>query len=70
MGAPIKNGGMSLREIAEREGMSIGAVNVLLSRAMRKLRKQKLICTAAELARQLDANRNDAHVVRRTARGR
>jgi len=66
---PIKYGGMSLEEIAQAEGSTVAAINMLLSRALRKLRKQKLICTAAELARQLDANRNDAHIVR-TGRGK
>jgi hypothetical protein len=70
MGAPVRHAA-SLEEIAQAEGVSIGAAHMLLTRALRKLRANGLLCTCAELARQLDANRNDAHVVvRRTARGR
>jgi hypothetical protein len=67
MGAPVKYAA-SLEQVAEAEGISVAAAHMLLTRALRKLRENGLLCTCAELARQLDANRNDAHTVRRTAR--
>jgi hypothetical protein len=60
VGRPLKHGGMSLEEITQAEGMSVGAVNTLLCRALRKLRKlrrQGLLLTCRELAEALDANR-------------
>ena len=45
MAAPIKHQ-MSLQEIAEETGMTVGAVNVCLGRALKKLRSQGLILTA------------------------
>jgi hypothetical protein len=57
MGAPVKHA-MSLEQIAQAEGMSIAAVHMTLTRALRrKLRRQGLICTCRELAQALDANR-------------
>ena len=67
MGAP--KDGMTLAEIAEREGVSVGAVHMLLSRALRKLRRQGLLLTCKELAEALERNRHTEHVVRRV-RGR
>jgi hypothetical protein len=63
MGAPIK-GEMSLEQIAAVEGMTVGAVNALLCRALRKLRRAGLIKTAAELARELDGHRETENIVR------
>lgn len=64
MARPIRHAA-SLEQIAAAEKMTVGAVNVCLGRALRKLRSSAgLLKTAAELARELDANRNDAHVVR------
>jgi DNA-binding transcriptional ArsR family regulator len=60
--------GMSLEEIAEETGMSISTVSMTISRGLRKLRDQKLLCTARELAQHLDASRNTENIVRRTAR--
>lgn len=48
---------MSLEEIAEEEGMSVGAVHMCLSRALRKLRSQGLVFKMQELAEDLDRNR-------------
>ncbi len=69
MGAPKGRFAASLEEIAAAEGISIAAAHMLLSRALRKLRTNGLLCTCAELARQLDANRNTENTVRRV-RGR
>jgi hypothetical protein len=38
MGAPVKHA-MSLEEIAQAEGTSVAAVHMLLTRALRKLRR-------------------------------
>jgi len=59
MAAPLKHA-MSLEEIAKAEGTTVGAVNVLLGRALRKLRKQGLIRTSKELADELDRNRRES----------
>lgn len=48
---------MTLQEIAESEGMTIGAVNTLLCRAFKKLRRAGLLMTARELADELERNR-------------
>jgi DNA-binding CsgD family transcriptional regulator len=48
---------MSIEEIAAAEGTTVGAVNMLLSRALKKLRASGLLMTASELARELDRNR-------------
>jgi DNA-binding CsgD family transcriptional regulator len=48
---------MSLEEIARAEGATVRAVSELLRRALRKLRAQKLIFTARELAAELARNR-------------
>jgi hypothetical protein len=37
--------------------MTVGAVNMTISRALRKLRQQKLLLTARELATELDRGR-------------
>jgi hypothetical protein len=65
--APIK-GEMSLEAIAEAEGTSVAAINMCLSRALRKLRSQGLQ-TAKELAIELERGRNSENIVR-NARGR
>jgi DNA-directed RNA polymerase sigma subunit (sigma70/sigma32) len=58
MGREILRGGqMSLEEIAEAEGISRGAVNMILQRAMRKLRRKGLVVKMQELADDLDRNR-------------
>jgi DNA-binding transcriptional regulator GbsR (MarR family) len=59
---------MSHDEIAEELGMSIGAVTMTLSRALRKLRRQGLLKTAKELAEHLDRNRATGNTVRRPGR--
>jgi hypothetical protein len=61
---------MTLREIAEREGTTPAAINVLLGRALKKLRKRGLLITCRELSAILERNRATEHVVRRTVRGR
>jgi DNA-binding transcriptional regulator GbsR (MarR family) len=48
---------MSLAEIAEETGMSIGAVRMTIHRALRKLRSQGLVIKMQELADDLDRNR-------------
>lgn len=50
---------MSVEAIAQAEVTSVGAVQVLLGRALRKLRRAGLICTCRELAEALDANRRE-----------
>ena len=47
----------SLEEIAETEGMSVGAVRMTLTRALKKLRTCGLLCPVRELAQELDRNR-------------
>lgn len=56
MGAPVKYAA-SLEQVAEAEGISVAAAHMLITRALRKLRAQGLICTCRELAEALDANR-------------
>jgi galactitol-specific phosphotransferase system IIB component len=51
---------MSLEQIAQAEGISVAAAHMLISRALRKLRRQGLICTCAELAQELDRNRQES----------
>ena len=53
----LQGGQMSLDEIAKEMGMSKGAVNMCLSRALRKLRSQGLVIKMQELADDLDRNR-------------
>jgi hypothetical protein len=48
---------MSIEEIAASEGSTPAAINVLLGRALRKLRREGLIFTAKDLADELDRNR-------------
>jgi hypothetical protein len=48
---------MSLEEIAEETGMTVGAVGMCLSRGLKKLRSEGLLYTAKELAEELDRNR-------------
>jgi DNA-binding CsgD family transcriptional regulator len=50
----------SIQEIAQAEGLSVSAVNMLLSRGLKKLRalrKDGVLKTARELAAELDRNR-------------
>jgi hypothetical protein len=54
----------SLEEITQA-GTTTGAVNTLLCRALRKLRRDGLICTAAELACELESHRNTSNSVYR-----
>jgi hypothetical protein len=49
----------SLEEIAQAEGMSIAAVHMMISRALRKLRAHGLLYTARELAIELDRGRKE-----------
>jgi DNA-binding CsgD family transcriptional regulator len=56
MGAPVRYAA-SLEEIAEAEGVSIAAIHMLLTRALRKLRAQGLLITCRELADELERNR-------------
>jgi hypothetical protein len=56
VGAPIK-GEMSLEAIAAAEGTTVAAINVLLGRALKKLRRAGLLQTARELAAELERNR-------------
>jgi excisionase family DNA binding protein len=62
VGAPIRHAA-SLEAIAKAEGMSIAAVHMCLTRALRKLRRQGLVCTARELAQELDRNRGQREIV-------
>jgi hypothetical protein len=55
----------SLEEIARAEGISIGATRMLLTRALRKLRREGLLTTARALAAELERNRNSEHSVYR-----
>jgi hypothetical protein len=48
---------MSLEAIAEAEQMSVGAVNLLIGRALKKLRSQRLLITCREFATELERNR-------------
>ena len=59
MGAPVKHAA-SLEEIAQAEGISVGAAHMTLSRALRKLRREGLIFTCRELAEYLDRNRQES----------
>jgi predicted DNA-binding protein YlxM (UPF0122 family) len=56
---------MSLEEIAAAEGTSVNAIHTLISRALKKLRAQKLIFTARELSIELEAHRATAHSLSR-----
>jgi hypothetical protein len=69
MGRPIKYE-MSLEAIAESEGTTVGAINVCLGRALKKLRKRGLqVITCRELMLELESHRNtDYSVYRRNAR--
>ena len=58
MAATLKHA-MSLEAIAEMEGTTPRAIHTLITRALRKLRKQGLIFTARELAQHLDGNRRE-----------
>jgi len=70
MAAPLRHS-MSLAAIAKVEGTTPAAINTLLSRALKKLRRQGLIFSARELSEALDRSRPHAeHIVRRTKRGR
>lgn len=59
----------TLEQIAQAERMSVGAVNVCLSRALKKLRRAGLLKSARELANELERGRNTENIVR-AARGR
>jgi DNA-binding CsgD family transcriptional regulator len=48
---------MTIEAIARAEGISIGAANMLLSRALKKLRASGCLITARELAQELDRTR-------------
>jgi hypothetical protein len=61
---------MSHDEIAEELGMSVGAVTITLSRALRKLRRQGLLQTCRELAKALDHGRATENSVRPRSRRR
>jgi predicted transcriptional regulator len=61
---------MSHEEIAEELGMSVSAVTMCLSRALRKLRSQGLLRTAKELAEELNRGRATENTVRGSVRGR
>jgi Sigma-70, region 4 len=56
---------MTLEAIAAAEGTSLRTVNSIMSRALRKLRREVLICTARELSIELEHNRNSEHTVYR-----
>lgn len=56
MGAQAKHAA-SLAEIAAAEGTTVAAINVLLGRALKKLRRAGFLQTARELANELDRNR-------------
>jgi hypothetical protein len=56
MATPPKHAA-SLEEIAQAEGMSIAAVHMMISRALRKLRSQGLVFTARQLALELESRR-------------
>ena len=50
---------MTLEQIAQAENTTPAAINVLLSRAFKKLRRAALLCTAKELADHLEKNRRE-----------
>ena len=59
----------SLEEIALAEGTTPAAINTLLSRALRKLKRAGLLMTCRELSQILDRGRATEHTVyRRNAR--
>jgi hypothetical protein len=63
MSGPLKYAA-SVEQIAEAEGLSVGAVTMLLSRALRKLRKHGLLITARQLALELEEHRATENNVR------
>jgi hypothetical protein len=64
MGAPVKHE-MSLEQIAQAEGISVAAAHMTITRALRKLRRQGLICTCRELSEALERSRpHTEHTVR------
>jgi hypothetical protein len=72
IGAPLKHE-MSLEAIAAAENTTPAAIHMCLSRALRKLRKlrkEKLLITARELALELEAHRATANSVRTGRRAR
>jgi len=69
MGRPVRHE-MSLKEIAEIEATTVDNVNVILRRGLKKLRKDGLICTARELALELEAHRATENSVRPRSRRR
>jgi DNA-binding NarL/FixJ family response regulator len=56
MNASLQHG-MTHEEIAKELGITVGAVGMCLTRALRKLRREGLIFTCRELATELDRNR-------------
>ena len=54
----------SIAQIAKAEGLSDSAVNMVLHRALRKLKRDGLVMTCRELAKALDANRSTENRVR------
>jgi hypothetical protein len=68
--APRDGREMTLEDIAQVMGTSKGVVNNLLRRALKKLRRASLICTARELSLELDRNRATEHTVRHGSRRR
>jgi hypothetical protein len=59
MSSPIKHAA-SLEEIAKAEGISVAAAHMVINRALRKLRNQRLLLTLRELAQELDRNRRES----------
>ena len=56
MAAPLRHS-MSLEAIAKVEGTTPAAINTLLSRALKELRRQGLVLTARELSDLLERSR-------------
>jgi hypothetical protein len=65
--APLKHAA-SLEEIAAKEGKTPRAIHTLICRALKKLRRQGLICTAKDRADDLDRNRDPENIVRNARR--
>jgi hypothetical protein len=64
VGRPLKHA-MTLEAIAAAEGTSLRTINTIMTRAMRKLRREGLIRTARALSIELEAHRATSHSLSR-----
>jgi hypothetical protein len=64
VGRPLKHA-MTLEAIAAAEGTSLRTINTIMTRAMRKLRREGLIRTAREFSIELERNRATSHSLSR-----